>query len=94
MARNGLAGSKRGKSKTARYYQNNPEARKVRDKYNTKYHKKKSRKKYRAILQAINRKKGTHGNYDHKDEAHVSKNKTRKQSQSKNRADKLRKYFK
>lgn len=93
MARNGLAGTKKGKSKSARYYQNNPEAKKKKDAYNKKYHSSEKRKKYRAMLQAINRKKGTHGNHDGKDEAHQSKNKTKKQAQSKNRADKLRKFF-
>jgi hypothetical protein len=94
MARNTLAGSKRGTSRTARFYQNNPEARKKRDEYATKYHSTKKRKKYRAVLQAINRTKGTHGNGDNMDEAHVSRKKTRKQSQSKNRADKKRQFFK
>ena len=93
MARNGLAGTKKGKSKSARYYQENPEARKKKKAYDTKYHSTKKRKKYRAMLQEVNRKKGTHGNHDGKDEAHVSKNKTRKQSQSRNRADKIRKFF-
>ena len=37
MARNGLAGTKTGKSKTAKYYQANPEARKKKDAYNKKY---------------------------------------------------------
>ncbi len=50
--------------------------------------------KYRAALQALNRDKGTHGNKDGMDEAHVSKNKTKKQAQSRNRADKKRKFFK
>ena len=53
-----------------------------------------ARKKYRAALQALNRDKGTHGNKDGMDEAHVSKNKTKKQSQSRNRADKKRQFFK
>jgi len=83
-----------GTSKSARYYQNNPEARKKRDAYNTKYHATPKRKKYRALLQAINRKNGTHGNHDGMDEAHQSKHKTVKQSQSKNRADKKRNFFK
>jgi len=96
MARNGLAGTKKGKSKSARYYQTHPEAAKKRDAYNKKYHSTKARKKYRSVLQAINRKKGTHGNHDGIDEAHQSKKShdTKKQSQSKNRADKLRQYFK
>ena len=95
MARNKLAGTKRGKSKSARYYQNNPEARKKRDRYNKEYHSTKERKDYRAVLQAINREKGTHGNGDGEDEAHQSSKSTdtKKQKQSRNRADKLRQYF-
>lgn len=93
MARNSLAGTKKGNSRTARFYQENPEAAKKRDKYNKEYHSTKERKKYRAVLQAINREKGTHGNGDGMDEAHVSKNKTRKQAQSKNRGDKKRRFF-
>lgn len=93
MARNSLAGTKKGKSRTAKFYQENPEAAKKRDEYNKEYHSTKERKKYRAVLQAINRKKGTHGNGDGMDEAHVSKNKTVKQAQSKNRGDKKRRFF-
>lgn len=93
MARNKLAGKKRGKSRSARYYQNNPAAKKKKKKYDTKYHSTPKRKKYRAVLQAINRKKGTHGNHDNMDEAHQSKTKTKKEHFSKNRKA-LQKHFK
>lgn len=92
--RNSLAGSRKGKSKSAKYYQENPESKKKKDAYNTEYHSTPARKKYRAALQALNRDKGTHGNKDGMDEAHVSKKKTKKQSQSTNRADKKRQFFK
>ena len=92
--RNGLAGSKAGKSRTAKFYHDNPDAAKKRDEYNKEYNSTEKRKKYRAVLQAINRRKGTHGNHDGMDEAHVSKDKTVKQSQSKNRGDKKRQFFK
>jgi hypothetical protein len=92
--RNKLAGTKRGKSRTAKFYQENPDARKKRDEYNKEYHSTPARKKYRAILQAINRKKKTHGNGDGMDESHISKTKTVKQAQSKNRGDKKRQFFK
>lgn len=92
--RNRLAGTKRGKSATAKYYQNNPEAREKKKDYDSEYHSTPARKKYRSVLQAINRKNGTHGNLDGKDVAHTSKTKTISQSQSKNRADKKRKFFK
>jgi len=92
--RNKLAGTKKGNSRTAKFYQENPEARKKRDAYNKEYHSTPARKKYRAVLQAINREKGNHGNGDGMDESHVSKTKTVKQSQSKNRGDKKRQFFK
>lgn len=92
--RNRLAGTKRGKSATAKYYQNNPDAREKKKEYDTEYHSTPARKKYRSVLQAINRKNGTHGNLDDKDVAHTSKTKTISQAQSKNRADKKRKFFK
>lgn len=92
--RNRLAGTKRGKSATAKYYQNNPEAREKKKEYDTEYHSTPARKKYRSVLQAINRKNGTHANLDNRDVAHISKTKTISQAQSKNRADKKRKFFK
>ena len=36
--RNSLAGSRKGKSKSAKYYQDNPDAKKKKDAYNTEYH--------------------------------------------------------
>lgn len=93
MARNRLAGTKTGNSKSAEFYQNNPESRKKKQAYDSEYNKSPIQKKKRAILQAINREKGTHGNLDHKDEAHVSKNKTMQQDQGKNRGDKKRIFF-
>lgn len=92
--RNKLAGTKTGTSKSAKYYQENPEARKKKIAYDKQYGSTESRKEYRAELQRINREKGTHGNGDGKDMAHKSKTKTRMQSQSKNRADKKRSFFK
>ena len=92
--RNKLAGTKTGASKSAKYYQENPEARKKKLAYDKKYGSTDSRKEYRAELQKINRDKGTHGNGDGKDASHQSKTKTRMQSQSKNRADKKRLFFK
>lgn len=93
MARNRLAGTKVGKSDSAKFYHNNPESRNKKQEYDAEYNKSPQQKKRRALLQAINKKKGTHGNLDGKDEAHVSKSKTVKQDQSKNRADKKRIFF-
>ena len=86
MARNKLAGTKRGKSKSAAFFQDNPESRKKKDAYNKKYHKSKSRKKYRAKLNKANREAGTYGNGDGKDMSHDTKGKLKKEKQSKNRA--------
>jgi hypothetical protein len=92
--RNKLAGTKTGSSRSARFYHDNPDARKKKIEYDKDYQDSDSRKKYRAELNKINREKGTYGNGDGKDVAHKSKTKTRMQSQSKNRADKKRSFFK
>jgi hypothetical protein len=86
MARNKLAGTKKGKSESAKYFQDNPEAKAKKDAYNKKYHASERRKKYRALLNKSNRKKGTYGNNDGLDESHTSSGKTVKESQSRNRA--------
>jgi hypothetical protein len=85
---------KKGTSRTAKYYQSHPEARKKKIAYDIKYHSTPSRKKYRAILIALNRERGTHGNGDGKDVSHISKTKTKLEDQSKNRANKKRNFFK
>jgi hypothetical protein len=83
--RNTLAGTKRGKSKSAKYFRDNPEAKAKKDAYNTEYHKTEERKKYRASLNKANRKKGTYGNKDGKDISHGKKGLSQ-ESQSSNRA--------
>jgi hypothetical protein len=93
MARNRLAGTKTGTSKTARYYQNNPKAKDKKKDYDTDFNKSPKQRKKRAILLAINRKKKTNGNLDQLDESHINKKETRQQHQSKNRGDKKRIFF-
>lgn len=93
MARNRLAGTKSGNSDSANFYQNNESSRKKKQKYDAEYNASTKQKKRRSILLAINRKKGTNGNLDGMDEAHVSKSKTVKQEQGKNRGDKKRIFF-
>jgi len=83
--RNKLAGTKKGKSKSAKYFQNNPEAKAKKDAYNTEYHKTSERKTYRAKLNKANKDAGTYGNGDNKDMSHGKKG-LRKESQSSNRA--------
>lgn len=92
--RNKIAGTKTGTSRSAKYYQSNPEARAKKEAYDKEYHSTAERKKYRADLNQENRERGTYGNGDKKDVAHKSRTRTRMQSQSKNRADKKRSFFK
>ena len=86
MARNTLAGKSKGKSRSAKYYAANPEAKKKKQAYDKAYHSTPERKKYRAKLNAKNRKAGTYGNKDGKDMSHTKKGKLVKEKQSKNRA--------
>lgn len=92
--RNKIAGTKTGTSRSAKYYQENPEARKKKIEYDKRYQSTDSRKEYRADLNKENRDRGTYGNGDGKDVSHKSRTRTRMQSQSKNRADKKRSFFK
>ena len=84
MARNKLAGTTVGKSKSAKYYQKNPEAKKVKETYNKKYGATKFRKIYRTLLAKINRKKGKKG--DGKDVSHTKDGGTVLEPQGANRA--------
>lgn len=84
--RNTLAGSKTGKSASAKYYQNNPEARAKKKAYDKKYHSTPERKKYRAELNTANKKAGTYGNKDGSDMSHTKRNTLVKEKASKNRA--------
>lgn len=82
--RNSLAGTKKGKSKSAKYFQDNPEKRKAKNRYNTLYHSTPSRKKYRSSLNKANRKmKSKVG--DGLDLSHTSDGKLVKEAQSANR---------
>lgn len=91
--RNKLAGKRTGKSRSAQFYDKNPEARKKKQEYDKKYHSTPERKKYRAQLQKENRDRGTHGNHDGKDLDHTSKTKMKQRPASKNRGDKSKKIF-
>ena len=50
-----------------------------------KYNAKPGPKKRRALLNKINRRKGTYGNHDGQDNSHISKGKTVKEKASTNR---------
>jgi len=86
MARNGLAGKSTGKSKSAKYFAKNPEARKKKNEYNKEYHSSPSRIKYRQELNQENRKSGTYGNGDGKDKSHTKSGKLINEKASTNRA--------
>lgn len=86
--RNKNAGKSTGKSDSAKYFAENPEARKKKNEYNKKYHATKKRKKYRAELNKYNRDKGTYGNGDGKDASHVGDKIKGFEGQTKNRARK------
>lgn len=73
-------------SKSAKYFRDNPEARKKKNEYNTKYHSTPERKKYRVKLNKANRDAGTYGNGDGKDMSHTKKGKLVLENQSTNRA--------
>ena len=70
--------------KTARYYSENPDARKVKALYDKKYHSTDERKKYRAKLNRERRRRKLKGN--EKDLSHTSDGKLVLESKSKNRA--------
>ena len=83
MARNKLAGTSTGKSKSARYYANNPDARAKKNEYNTKYHATKERVAYRSGLNAARRKlKPSAG----QDVSHTKGGRYTVEARSKNRA--------
>lgn len=75
-------------SRSAKYYRDNPEARKKKNAYQKKFNKKRSQVKKRVELNKINRKLGTYGNGDKLDVSHRTGKKPRLQKQSKNRGSK------
>lgn len=86
MARNKLAGTKTGCSKSAVYYQNNPEAKAKKDAYNKKFHSSKERRIYRSKLNKFNRDNPNSKVGDGKDGSHTKSGKIVLESQKNNRA--------
>jgi len=84
--RNSLAGTKKGKSESAKYFQSNTKAKAKKDAYNKEYHSTPERRKYRSELNKENRKAGTYGNKDGKDMSHTKVGKVVKEIFSRNRA--------
>lgn len=86
MARNKMAGKSTGKSKTAKYYADNPDARKKKLEYQKEYNKKPSEVAKRSELNTYNREKGTYGNGDGLDASHKNGKIVKMEKASKNRA--------
>jgi hypothetical protein len=84
--RNKLAGTKKGNSRSAKYYHENRDAAKKKAEYDNKYHATEERKQYRAELNKANKKAGTYGSGDNKDMSHTKSGRLVKESMSKNRA--------
>ena len=61
-----------GKSRSARYYQENPEARRKKNEYQKEFNKKPSQRKKRSELVQERRRRGIYGKFDGKDVAHTS----------------------
>jgi len=80
--RNSLAGTSKGKSKSAKYFRDNPKAKAKKDAYNTEYHKTKERKDYRAGLNKANKDSP---NGKGVDKSHTKKGKIVNEKQSSNR---------
>jgi hypothetical protein len=74
------------KSKTQKYYDSNPDAKKRKAAYDSLYHSTKERREYRSKLNKANRKAGTYGNGDDMDMSHTKSGKLVKESKSNNRA--------
>ncbi len=84
--RNKLAGKSTGKSKSAKYFAANPEARAKKNAYNKEYHSDPDRVNYREDLNRANRKAKTYGNGDGKDMSHTKSGRLVQEARSANRA--------
>jgi hypothetical protein len=73
-------------SKTQKYYDKNPNAKKRKAAYDSLYHSTKERREYRSKLNKANRKAGTYGNGDDMDMSHTKGGKLVKEHKAKNRA--------
>ncbi|MGY8864014.1 MAG: hypothetical protein ACKVJK_00160 [Methylophagaceae bacterium] len=75
-----------GKSKSAQYYEENPEARKKKNAYNRIHQRRPAQVKKRVEANRFNRQNGTYGNGDNKDASHQPDGSLRQEDQSTNRA--------
>lgn len=76
------------KSRTAKFYAENPEAREKKKKYDAAFNRRPEQRKKRSELNKYNRKKGTYGNGDGKDAVHKMNKIVGFRAASKNRGDK------
>jgi len=88
MARNKLAGKSKGKSKSAKYFAKNPEARKKKQAYNKRFNQRPDQVQKRVETNRANRKAGTYGKMSKlgKDRSHTKDGKLVMEKASKNRA--------
>lgn len=73
--------------RTAKYYRDNPEARKKKNAYQKKYNASKKQRARRALLVKLNRDMGTYGNGDGKDVSHQKNGTVKLEKASKNRGN-------
>jgi len=76
----------KARTKTSKFYEDNPVSAEKRREYQREYNKTEERKKYRAYLNKKNREAGTYGNGDKLDASHTKKGGIVFESQSANRA--------
>ena len=75
-----------GQSKSAKYYAENPEARKKKNEYNKIHQRRAVQVKKRVEANRFNRQNGTYGNGDNKDASHQSDGSLKLENESTNRA--------
>ncbi len=79
-----------GLSKSAKYYRDNPEARKKKNEYQKKFNAKRSEIQNRTDLNRENRQRGTYGNGDGLDVSHMPDGSIVLEPKSKNRGNSTR----
>lgn len=75
-------------SRSAKYYRDNPEARKKKNRYQKEFNKRRDQIRKRVELNQENRDRGTYGNGDGMDVSHTANGEIILRPQSKNRGDK------
>lgn len=77
-----------GLSRSAKYYRDNPEARKKKNEYQKKFNARRDQIRNRTELNRENRERGTYGNGDRLDVSHTASGEIILRPQSSNRGDK------